>query len=200
MARPRKQADVNNGNSRNRLIQEAARLFAKLGYERTTMRSIAGATGIGLGSITYYFKNKEDILYEVMREIIESGEERALAAVKENLPVLSKLRTLIKIEVESFIGDTASITINEWRCLQRKRQLDLLKHRRTYEDIWLAVLGECHDRGLVRARPEIARQLLHGAYASTVAWYRDQLEIDELVDQILLLITQRQQSSGAIGV
>ena len=112
MARPRKQADVSNGNSRNRLIQEAARLFAKLGYERTTMRSIAGATGIGLGSITYYFKNKEDILYEVMREIIESGEERALAAVKENLPVLSKLRTLITIEVESFIGDTASITIN----------------------------------------------------------------------------------------
>ena len=185
---------------RKAILDAAAKLFIERGLGGTSMRDIARELGLTRTAVYYYFKNKEDILYEVMREIIESGEERALAAVKENLPVLSKLRTLITIEVESFIGDTASITINEWRCLQRKRQLDLLKHRRTYEDIWLAVLGECHERGLVRARPEIARQLLHGAFASTVTWYRDQLEIDELVDQILLLITQRQQSSGVIGV
>lgn len=192
MPRASRQVEVNNGNSRNRLTREAAKLFATVGYERTTMRNIASATGIKLGSITYYFKNKEDILYEVMRKLIESGEERAVAAMKEDLPVLSKLRTLIKIEVESFIDDTASVTINEWRSLQRKRQLDLLKHRRTYEDIWLAVLGECHEKGFVRARPEIVRRFLHGAFASSVAWYRDQLEVDELVDQVLLLITQRQ--------
>jgi TetR/AcrR family transcriptional regulator, cholesterol catabolism regulator len=192
MRRASRQVEVNNGNSRSRLTREAAKLFAKVGYERTTMRNIASATGIKLGSITYYFKNKEDILYEVIRKLIESGEERAVAAMKEDLPVLSKLRTLIKIEVESFIDDTGSVTINEWRSLQRQRQLDLLRHRRTYEDIWLAVLGECYEKGLVRARPEIVRRLLHGAFASSVAWYRDQLVIDELVDQVLLLITQRQ--------
>lgn len=192
MARAGKRADVGNGNSRGRLTHEAAKLFAKVGYERTTMRNIASATGIKLGSITYYFKNKEDILYEVMRKTIESGEERALAAVKEDLPVLSKLRALIEIEVESFLEDAASITINEWRCLQKKRQLDLLRHRRTYEDIWLAVLRECYEKGLVRARPEIVRRLLHGAFASSVTWYRDQFEIDDLVDQVLALITQRE--------
>lgn len=192
MPRASRQVEVNNGNSRSRLTREAAKLFAKVGYERTTMRNIASATGIKLGSITYYFKNKEDILYEVMKKLIESGEERAVAAMKEDLPILSKLRTLIKIEVESFVADTASVTINEWRSLQRQRQLDLLKHRRTYEDIWLAVLGECYEKGLVRARPEFVRRLLRGAFASSVAWYRDQLEIDELVDQVLLLITQRQ--------
>lgn len=174
------------------MINEAAKLFSRLGYERTTMRSIAGATGIKLGSITYYFRNKEDILYEVMKNLIESGEERALAAVKGDLPVLSKLRALIKIEVESFLNDTASVTINEWRCLNKSRQANLLKHRRTYEDIWLAVLSECYEKGLVRARPEIVRRLLHGAFAGSVTWYRDQLEIDELVDQVLRLITQRE--------
>jgi hypothetical protein len=44
----------------------------------------------------------------------------------------------------------------------------------------------------VRARPEIVRRLLHGAFASSVTWHRDQLEIDDLVDQVLALITQRE--------
>jgi len=189
MPRASKQTDFAVGNSRGRLISEAGKLFSRVGYERTTMRNIAGATGIKLGSITYYFKNKEDILYEVMKKVIESGEERALAAVKGDLPVLDKLRALIKIEVESFLNDTASVTINEWRCLNKSRQANLLKHRRTYEDIWLAVLSECYEKGLVRARPEIVRRLLHGAFAWSVTWYRDQLEIDELVDQVLRLIT-----------
>lgn len=189
MAGTGKQADLNGGNSRSRLVEEAARLFASVGYERTTMRNIASATGIKLGSITYYFKNKEDILYEVMKNTIESGEERALAAVREDLPLLHKLRALIKIELDSFLNETASVTINEWRCLDKHRQADLLKHRRTYEDIWLKVLGECHDQGLVRGRPEVVRRLLHGAFAWSVTWYRDQLTIDELVDQVVMLIT-----------
>lgn len=189
MARSEKQAEANGGNSRNRLVSEAAKLFASVGYERTTMRNIASATGIKLGSITYYFRNKEDILYEVMKHTIESAETRALAAVEEGLPLLQTLRALIKIEMESFLNDTASVTINEWRCLDKRRQADLLKHRRAYEDIWLGVLTECHDQGLLRARPDIVRRLLNGAFAWSVTWYRDQLSIDELVDQVVMLIT-----------
>ena len=181
-----------SGNARARLLREAAKLFMEHGYERTTMRNIANATEIKLGSIAYYFKSKDEILYEAIRSTIESGEERALLAVKQANTAKERLRALISIELESFINETGAITIKEWRCLQKKQKVALLKHRKTYEDLWMATLAECQDQGLIRAKPEIARRVLHGAFAWAETWYstKGELSLRELDDEIMKLITQ----------
>jgi AcrR family transcriptional regulator len=80
MASGNKKAGRAASNVRDRLLKESANLFMQYGYERTTMRNIANATGIKLGSIAYYFKSKEDILYATMSAVIESGEQRDRAA------------------------------------------------------------------------------------------------------------------------
>jgi AcrR family transcriptional regulator len=178
-------------NVRARLLKEAARLFAQLGYERTTMRNIAKATGIKLGSIAYYFKGKEDILFETMSTIIESGEKRALASLQASDDPKDKLRSLIEVELDSFLNDTGAIVIKEWRCLQKKRRTELIQHQRVYEKIWLDVLTECHTNRIIRSKPEIARRVLHGAFAWSESWngMAEGSSVRELAGEIMKLIT-----------
>lgn len=191
MASGKEKIQGSSTNARDRLLKEAAKLFMVDGYERTTMRNIANATGIKLGSIAYYFPSKEDILYETMSTIIESGEKRALATLQTSDNVKSKLRSLIEVELDSFLNDTGAIVIKEWRCLQKERRTQLIQHQRAYENIWSDVLTECHAKGIIRSKPEIARRVLHGAFAWSESWngMARGLSIQELADEIMLLIT-----------
>lgn len=179
------------GNVRERLLKEAAKLFAAHGYERTTMRNIAKATGIKLGSIAYYFKGKEDILYATMSAVIESGEKRALATLQASDDPKDKLRSLIEVELDSFLNDTGAIVIKEWRCLNKKRRTQLVQHQRVYEKIWSDVLAECYSSGIIRSKPEIARRVLHGAFAWSDSWNGagGETSIEDLAGQIMKLIT-----------
>jgi AcrR family transcriptional regulator len=59
--------------TRNRILQEATRLFTTEGWERTTTRRIAEASGIAAGTLFNYFKSKEALAEALMAEAIESG-------------------------------------------------------------------------------------------------------------------------------
>ncbi|MFW5975492.1 MAG: TetR/AcrR family transcriptional regulator [Desulfosalsimonas sp.] len=55
---------------RYRTILEAAeRLFAEEGYQRASMEHIAAAAEVSVGAVYFYFKNKEDLLVQMMDEI-----------------------------------------------------------------------------------------------------------------------------------
>jgi AcrR family transcriptional regulator len=191
MASSKEKVQSSSTNARDRLLKEAAKLFMVYGYERTTMRNIANATGIKLGSIAYYFKSKEDILYETMSAVIESGEKGALAALHASDDVKNKLRSLIEVELDSFLNDTGAIVMKEWRCLQKQRRTQLIQHQQVYEKIWSDVLTECHARGIIRSKPEIARRVLHGAFAWSESWngMARGLTIQQLAEEIMLLVT-----------
>ncbi|NTU74891.1 MAG: TetR/AcrR family transcriptional regulator [Anaerolineaceae bacterium] len=49
-----------------KIIEAAQRLIAKQGVEKTSMRNIAEEAGITTGAIYYYYKSKEELLYDVM--------------------------------------------------------------------------------------------------------------------------------------
>ena len=48
--------------TRTLILDTALRLFAELGYERTTMRAIANAAGVSVGNAYYYFDSKEHLI------------------------------------------------------------------------------------------------------------------------------------------
>jgi AcrR family transcriptional regulator len=49
-----------------KIIEAAQRLISKQGVEKTSMRHIAEEAGITTGAIYYYYKSKEELLYDVM--------------------------------------------------------------------------------------------------------------------------------------
>lgn len=48
------------------IIEAAQRLITRQGVEKTSMRAIAEEAGITTGAIYYYYKSKEELLYDVL--------------------------------------------------------------------------------------------------------------------------------------
>jgi AcrR family transcriptional regulator len=55
-----------NSYTRNKILDEAARLIALKGFTAVTMRDIAAAVGINMSSIYYYYESKESLLKDII--------------------------------------------------------------------------------------------------------------------------------------
>ncbi|MCC7107924.1 MAG: TetR/AcrR family transcriptional regulator [Deltaproteobacteria bacterium] len=64
-------------DKRDRVVREAARLFAERGYEAADMAALAERCGIAKGSLYNYFTSKD----ELYRYVCEDGLQRSRAAV-----------------------------------------------------------------------------------------------------------------------
>lgn len=54
-----------------KVIRSATKLFLAQGFSKTTHRQIAEESGIGLGTITYHYKVKEDLLRVLIEELMD---------------------------------------------------------------------------------------------------------------------------------
>lgn len=54
------------------IVNTAIKLFLEQGFSQTTHRQIAKESGIGLGTITYHYKTKEDLLKVLMEELMDA--------------------------------------------------------------------------------------------------------------------------------
>lgn len=80
----------NKRDKAERIKQAARTLFAQHGVEATTIRQIAEAADIGLGTVFSYAANKEDLLVLIFREEVGVAVARAFANVPKK-PVLDQV-------------------------------------------------------------------------------------------------------------
>jgi hypothetical protein len=139
----------------------------------------------------HYFRSKDEILRD--DEVGHRGGEQRAFQLGERKSAEDKLRALIETEVHSFVNGTGAIVIKEWRGLLEEHKVSLLDHYKAYQGLWIEVLEECHEEGLIRCRPEIARQFVRGAFAWAETWYKPEgeLTLEELVDEMMSLIVQQ---------
>jgi AcrR family transcriptional regulator len=98
---------------RQQIIEAAARVFARKGYERATTREIAQEADVSEGTIYNYFSSKQQLLLELadlvqeefsaivpepqtvvdMRSAVVQAVERVLAVIAENAVVIRGLLT-----------------------------------------------------------------------------------------------------------
>jgi AcrR family transcriptional regulator len=69
--------------SRERILQAATELFAEHGYDATSTRSIAEASGLNIATVAYHVGNKSDLYREVMRRTHLAQRDVVTAATQE---------------------------------------------------------------------------------------------------------------------
>lgn len=185
------------------LLSKAAHLFRTQGYERTTVRDIGREVGILPGSIFHHFRSKDEILRTVMRESIILNLTRMRQALEQAQSLDQRLRTLIGWELYATNGETGeawTVLVREWRSLSAEGQEEILELRRQYEDLWLQVLNEAYEQGLILLKPTILRRLVAGALNWTSNWYQPggSLSLEELGEEVLRLILREEGDASKV--
>jgi len=115
------------------LRRRAAEVFAERGFDRASIRDVAKATGLSLAGLYYYYKGKEEILFDIQHEafttLLESHAQ-ALAGVRDPE---QKLRRVVDAHLAFFASHIAEMKVmsRESEQLQGEyaAQVDELKRR-----------------------------------------------------------------------
>jgi AcrR family transcriptional regulator len=85
-----------------RIFDAALNLFRTRGFEETTMRDIASAAGVSLGSAYYYFESKEDLVMAFYERAMEAMAPRLEAVVANPASFEETVGALIAAKFEYF--------------------------------------------------------------------------------------------------
>lgn len=69
---------------KSKILHAAAKLFLQKGYAESTVKEIAQVAGVSLGSLTFAFKNKENILCELVGFVLE-GQFEAVSKILKGI-------------------------------------------------------------------------------------------------------------------
>ncbi|MBH5323450.1 TetR/AcrR family transcriptional regulator [Aurantiacibacter sediminis] len=172
MARPRA-ADYDE--RRAAIIAQAARLFARRGFNGTSVADIASGCDMSKSLLYHYYPSKEDLLYEVMSSHVEMLFEEASACERIEGTASNKLKALLTTFMGHYHGaaDAQKVLLNELHNLPAERRATIVSHQREIVD--------CVQRLLLEARPDccatpaLARartMLLFGMLNWTMNWYK----------------------------
>ena len=160
---------------RGQILRESARLFREKGFDGTSVRDIAAATGLQSGSWVYHFRTKQQILAAVMEEGLQQALERIEAIGREGLTPREHFRALLHTHLDTLLGpgqDFIPVLLYEWRSLEPEARPRIVALQRRYEAVWDAVIGELQRSGDWAGPTSIDRLLMFGALNWIAHWYR----------------------------
>lgn len=84
---------------RQRAVYQAAKVFAKRGYDQTTMQELASTMGLATGALYHYFGAKEQLLRAICDQLMEPLLARAEELMADDAPPAERLRALVRMWV-----------------------------------------------------------------------------------------------------
>ncbi len=114
-------------DKRRAILDRSAELFASNGYDRASMSLIAEGCGVSKANLYHYYKDKEELLFDVIRFHLETLLEVVEAANDTSLPPAARLQNLVAALLEAYRDADAEhkIQINHMRLLTPERQAEL---------------------------------------------------------------------------
>jgi AcrR family transcriptional regulator len=128
-----KQSNIKNKDlvhqRRIQIIKAAAKLFSRKGYHRTSVKEIAKLSGISIGSLYDYIKNKEDILYFFYERYVNELEKRIKEATKGAKDPLQELRLALGayIDTADLFQDYVLFLYQESKYMKRRDLVNIFK-------------------------------------------------------------------------
>ena len=166
----------NESASRERdIVATAARLFKEKGYRATTLEDIAAAVGMLKGSLYYYIRSKEELLYLVVRDPIREVYSELEAIVAADLPFAEKIARAIANHMTVFHLHYPHIAVylHDYRHLMDKLEQNVIETPKQYQRLWDALLRQGIDAGEIRDDVDVtmAGYALLGMCNWAYRWY-----------------------------
>lgn len=173
----RKQANIDL-DTRDHLLEIAARIVGSQGYAAASMRAIAQAAGIEAASIYHHFASKESLVDEVMAH----GYTLMVRHIQAHLDTLgngasaeARLRAAVMGQMSAVIryGDytiASNRLLAQLPAAVRQRQIE---RREAHQALWAGVIEDLRAEGVLSrdADPALLRLFLQACVNSAQGWF-----------------------------
>lgn len=153
----------------------ACRIFRERGYHATSMRTIASALGWQPAALYYYYASKEDLLFRIMENAIDTLTAYVREHVDPEASYRAQLEQAITAHVTLIAGhlDELSVFLHEMKALNPKRKELLQAKSGRYEHIFRDILhGGMKSGEFANVDPRLARFLILSACNWIYNWYK----------------------------
>jgi len=162
---------------RDHLVKLAAELFARKGFQATTVREIAEEAGILSGSLYHHFDSKETIVDEVLSTFLDDLIARYRAALETGGDPRAVLSEMVRIGFGTLEPHRAAITVmqNDWNYLRQFERFNyLVKAEDEVEQIWVTQIRAGQTAGLFRpdVDPKLTYRMIRDTIWVAVRWFR----------------------------
>jgi TetR/AcrR family transcriptional regulator, cholesterol catabolism regulator len=153
------------------VVYQAAKAFAKQGYDQTTMQELAASMDLATGTLYHYFAGKEELLTAICDQLMEPLLEQATDLLAGDLGPEEQLRALVRLWVAHVVEhrDHMLVFQQERHVIESgERWRKVRASRKAFERL--------AAQALERARPDRDSRLvllaLLGMVNHTAQWYR----------------------------
>ena len=170
------------GPRRAEILQFAAVLFARQGYQRTTLTDIAKAANIAKATVFHYFTTKELILFELYTQAMDMALSRITAVPQDDDPAV-ELRQMLREHALLIMGNQSLFRIffGEESGLDPEHHEKVLSQQANYVNLVADRVKALQraDRVPAGVHPRVAAQSMLGIGSWTYRWYESAGAIPE---------------------
>lgn len=154
----------------------AAELFARKGFEATSIREIGDAAGILSGSLYHHFKSKEEMLHEMLKHFVDKLVPLYEEVVSMGGSAADTLKRLVTAGLMVSVENARELTVvmHERKFLNRNPEFSYVNDvMQDVERIWFGVLQEGVRSGDFRDDLDLnlLLRIIMDMISSTTSWY-----------------------------
>ena len=176
------------------ILRSASSVISRQGFHKTTMEDIAAELLMTKGSLYYYFKNKEELLFRCHDLILFDAMETVEEIYLEGLSSKEKMKKAIKVHLDIAIKEKEifNLIVKPEQMFSEENIEEILRKRDAYAGLFDKIIAQGVEKGEFHIKQQkMARMIILGATNWIQVWYSDKgklskEEIEEIYADYLI--------------
>lgn len=174
------------------ILEKAAHLFRKNGFNATSMRDLAENVGVEAASLYNHINSKAELLQEICFKIANKFTGHMDEVVASDQTAIAKIEAILRFHIRQMIHNFEEVYVSdrEWKHLTDPYLSNFKSQRRTHRQRIASIIEEGIKREEIKKidAPTAVLILLH-AVSGIESWHRSRQKISgELLEQNMILI------------
>jgi TetR/AcrR family transcriptional regulator, cholesterol catabolism regulator len=189
---PRNRKQAKPGTRLEEVLQSAANIFFAKGYHATSIEDVARDVGMLKGSLYYYIKSKDDLLFRLLLAGIEDSDAFIAQQIDPQAEPLEQLERAIRAQIDYIIDNRVpfGLFLHEFDSLSGKRQHKLISVMSRYNSRFVELVRRAQEQGkLIEGEPWIIVNGILGMCNWLYRWYdADQMDPGQIKNIFVSMI------------
>ena len=159
------------------ILRSASLVISRKGYHNATMEDIAAELLMTKGSLYYYFKNKEELLYRCHDLILSDAMEKMEEIISQQISSAQKMEKAIKFHLEVAIREKEifNLIVKPEQLFSKEHLGEIVEKRAEYAEVFDRIIEEGVSKGEFSVeQKKMARMIILGAANWVQVWHSPQ--------------------------